>query len=64
MSEESKTYTGEEFLALPEAEQRAILKHPAVKMEGTAVVRKADGTIRYDDDAEPGKYHEKGDGNG
>jgi len=54
----------DELAAMPEAEQQAILKHPAVKMKGTAVVRKADGTIRYDEDAEPGKYHEKGDGDG
>ncbi len=59
-----RTITMDELAAMPEAEQRAILKHPAVKMKGTAVVRKADGTIRYDEDAEPGKYHEKGDGNG
>lgn len=63
MTEKTKTYTGEEFLALPEAEQRAILKHPAVKMEGTAVVRRADGSIKYDKDAEAGDYHE-GEENG
>ena len=27
-------------------------------ISGTAVVRKADGTIRYDDDATPGDFHE------
>ena len=27
-------------------------------IKGTAIVRKADGTIRYDDDAIPGEYHE------
>ena len=63
MSEESKTYSAEEFFELPEAEQQAILKHPAVKMEGTAVVRRADGSIKYDEDAKAGDYHE-GDENG
>ena len=29
-----------------------------VIIKGTAVVRKADGTIRYDEDAIPGEYHE------
>ncbi len=28
------------------------------QFRGTAVVRKADGTIRYDDDAKPGDFHE------
>ncbi len=60
----TRTITLEELRAMPEAEQRVILNHPMAKMEGTAVVRKADGTIRYDDDAEPGDYHEKGEGNG
>jgi len=27
-------------------------------IKGTGVVRKADGTIRYDEDAKPGDYHE------
>lgn len=49
---------------MPVAEQNVILKHPLAKMEGTAVVRKADGSIRYGEDAKPGKYHEKGDDNG
>lgn len=61
--QKTKTYTAGEFLALPEAEQQAILKHPAVKMEGTAVVRRADGSIKYDDDAKAGDYHE-GEKNG
>jgi len=59
-----RTITLEELVAMPEAEQQAILKHPMAKMKGTAVVRRADGTIKYDEGAEPGKYHEKGDGNG
>ncbi len=59
-----RTITQEEFLAMEPAEQQAILKHPMAKMKGTAVVRRADGSIKYDSDAEPGKYHEKGDGNG
>jgi hypothetical protein len=59
-----RTITLDELAAMPEAEQQAILKHPLAKMKGTAVVRKADGSIRYDSDAEPGKYHEKGDENG
>lgn len=63
MTEKTKTYSAEEFFGLPEAEQRAILKHPAVKMQGTAVVRKADGSVKYDDDAKAGDYHE-GEKNG
>ena len=33
-----------------------VIKKPIIHI--TAVVRKADGTIRYDDDAVPGEYHE------
>lgn len=54
----------EEFEAMSPAEQNVILNHPMAKMKGTAVVRRADGTIKYDEGAEPGKYHEKGDDNG
>jgi len=66
MSEQQKTrvITLEELRAMPEAEQQALLNHPMAKMEGTAVVRKADGTIRYAENADPGDYHEKGEGNG
>lgn len=59
-----RVITQDEFEAMPEAEQQAILNHPMAKMKGTAVVRKADGTIKYDADAKPGEYHEKGDGDG
>ena len=62
--QKTKTYTMDDLAAMPEAEQQAILNHPMAKMKGTAVVRRADGSIKYDSDAEPGKYHEKGDGNG
>lgn len=31
---------------------------PNATFRGTAVVRKADGSIRYDENAEPGTYHE------
>ncbi len=31
---------------------------PDAKFHGTGVVRKSDGTIRYDDSAVPGDYHE------
>ncbi len=58
-----RTITLDELAAMPEAEQQAILKHPAVKMKGTAVVRRSDGSIKYGEGAEPGKYHEKGDEN-
>lgn len=66
MSEQQKTRTIDidEWESMSEAEQNVILKSPVLKMEGTAVVRKADGTIRYDNDAEPGDYQEKGEGNG
>lgn len=59
-----RVITQSEFEAMSEAEQNVILNHPMAKMKGTAVVRRADGSIKYDSDAEPGKYHEKGDDNG
>ncbi len=60
----TRTYNLADLAAMPEAEQQAILKHPLAKMEGTAVVRRADGSVKYDDDAKPGEYHEKGEVNG
>ncbi len=31
---------------------------PSARFKGTAVVRKPDGSIRYDESARPGNYHE------
>lgn len=31
---------------------------PGAKFHGTAVVRRSDGTIKYDSDATPGNYNE------
>ena len=35
-----------------------LAKIPGIEFHGTGVVRKADGTIRYDADAKPGSFHE------
>jgi len=56
MSEEI-TYTLEEFNALPEATRNNALMGK-VKVKGKAVVRRADGSIRYDDESLKGTYDE------
>ena len=58
MSEQEMQYTKEELDAMsPEAANNLMML--ASKIEGTGVVRQADGTIKYDSDAEPGTYGEE-----
>lgn len=53
-----KTFGLEELAKMPQKRLNALLALPNIKMHGTGVVRRADGTIKYDDDAKPGIYHE------
>ncbi len=54
---ESHIYTKEELQAMsPEAAHNLMML--ATKIEGHAVVRRADGSIKYDDPAFAGTYHE------
>jgi len=52
-----ETFTREQIEAMDPDKLQSLLSR-AVKMEGVGVVRKADGTIRYDKDAKPGDYGE------
>lgn len=56
MSEE-RTYTKEQLDAMP-AVDRNNLMMLATKIRGRGVVRRADGTIKYDDEALKGTYDE------
>ncbi len=52
------TYTKEEFEALPPAVQNNVLmSKPTIK--GKGVVRRADGSIKYDDVTKKGTYGEE-----
>ncbi len=53
----TKTFTAAEMGAM-DPDERLSLLLSAVEIKGTAVVRKADGTIRYSKDAKPGDYGE------
>ena len=53
-----KTFTLEQINAMDPDELATLLNQPGVEFKGTAVVRKPDGTIRYDKAAVPGDYHE------
>lgn len=56
-NEETQTFTKEDLEAMtPEAANNLMML--ATEIEGTGVVRKADGTIKYDSDARPGTYGE------
>jgi len=58
MSEKTTTYTKEQFEALsPAAQNNVLLK--MVKIEGKAIVRRADGSIKYDDVSLEGTYGER-----
>jgi len=52
------TYTKEQFEALPQQQQNNILMGK-VKIKGKAVVRRADGSIKYDDESLRGTYDEQ-----
>ena len=55
-----KTFTREQILEMSPDDLAKLVGGMGdnVKLKGTAVVRKADGTIRYDADAVPGKFGE------
>ena len=55
--QETHTYTKEELQAMPPDEANNLMML-ATKIEGKAVVRCADGSIRYDDASLAGTYHE------
>ena len=52
------TYSKEEFEALtPEAQNNVMML--ATKIEGKGIVRRADGSIKYDDESLAGTYGEQ-----
>ncbi len=53
-----KTFTLEQIKAMDPDELATLLNQPGMEFKGTAVVRKPDGSIRYDEAAVPGDYHE------
>lgn len=56
--ENRKTYSREQLLAMTPEQVTELLDTPGVKFKGKGVVRRPDGSIRYDDDAVPGQYGE------
>jgi len=61
MNDELK-YTADDLRKMTVGEAKVVLAK-ACRIEGTAVVRRADGSVRYDDVTLAGTYHEdKGDG--
>lgn len=57
MNEKTKTFTKEQLDQMPPAEAiNVFLK--ATKMEGMGVVRRADGTVKYDKPEREGKFGE------
>lgn len=53
-----RTYTPEELAAMSRDDIARLLLR-AVKIEATCVVRRADGSIKYDDPSLAGTYHEE-----
>lgn len=55
-----KTFTRKQLEGMTVAELVALVGEagPNARFEGTAVVRKADGSIRYDKESVPGTYGE------
>lgn len=55
-----KTFTREQLKGMSMVDLVALVGEagPGAMFHGTGVVRKADGSIRYDDDAVPGDYSE------
>ncbi len=51
------TYTQDEFKALPPTKRHEVLAGKPV-LKGTVVIRRADGSIKYDDDSLKGTYNE------
>lgn len=56
--ENRKTYSREQLLAMTPEQVTELLDTPGVQLKGKGVVRRPDGSIRYDDDAVPGQYGE------
>jgi len=55
---EETTYSKEEFEALtPEAQNNIMMLGP--KIEGKGIVRRADGSIKYDDESLAGTFGEQ-----
>ena len=56
----TKTYTKEDLMKMTADEVEGLIERAGkdIKFHGTAVVRRADGTIRYDDASQAGKYGE------
>lgn len=58
---DEKTYNVDEVKNLSDEERAHVanqVRLGKVKFRGKAVIRKADGTIRYDDPSQKGKYNE------
>lgn len=53
-----KTYSREQIMAMTPEEVEELLNRPGVEFHGKGVVRRPDGSIRYDADAVPGQYGE------
>jgi len=60
MADEQKTreYTKEDLEKMTPAAVNNLMMI-ATEIKGTGVVRRADGSIKYDDDAKPGTYGEE-----
>lgn len=56
--ENRKTYSREQLLAMTPEQVTELLDTPGVQLKGKGVVRRPDGSIRYDDNAVPGQYGE------
>ena len=57
MSDE-KTFSMEELMQMPVSQVRKMLESKQAKFHGTAVVRTAEGKIKYDDPATRGTFME------
>lgn len=55
---EARTYNKDEFEALPERERENILLGKPI-MKGKGVIRRADGSIKYDNESLKGNYDEE-----
>jgi len=58
-----KTFTKEELLKMSVEDLVTLVGEagPGAKLHGTGVIRKKDGTIRYDKEATPGNFGESQD---
>jgi len=53
----TKTYNQDQLKAMDPGQRNAILMK-AVKITGTAVIRRADNSVKYDDESLKGTYNE------